>query len=309
MKISGLWLNLLLASFVCARAQVTVEVTQEQQQFLAGEALKVAVRITNLSGQELHLGAEDDWLEFSVESRDGMVVPKIGEAPVVGAFTLESSKVAIKRVDLAPYFQLIQPGNYQVVATVRIREWNRDLVSPAKIFDVIQGMTLWEQDVGIPKANESPESQPEIRRYILQQANNSRGRIRLYLRITDAYNKTLRVLPIGPMVSFGKPESQVDKLNNLHVLCQEGPNSYNYTVCNLQGDVITHQTYEYSNSRPRLRPGDDGSISVSGGNRRVAANDVPPPKQEDLSEDTPLQAPDSKSAPAANPPALAKPSH
>src|SRR5579862_3521982 len=104
MKISGSPLILLLGSLACASAQVTVEVTQDQQQFLPGEALKLAVRITNLSGQVLHLGGEEDWLTFAVESRDGTVVPKVGEAPVVGEFTLESSKVAIKRVDLAPYF-------------------------------------------------------------------------------------------------------------------------------------------------------------------------------------------------------------
>src|SRR5256885_12627504 len=112
MKKSG-WragLALLLAGLGCASAQVSVEVTQEQQQFLSGESLKVAVRITNLSGQDLQLGADEDWLRFAVESRDGIVVPKLGEALVAGAFVLPSSKVAIKPVDLAPHFALLQSG-------------------------------------------------------------------------------------------------------------------------------------------------------------------------------------------------------
>src|SRR5215813_6939117 len=116
MKISEFWLGILLVSIVSGSAQVTVEVTQEQQQFLPGEELKAVVRITNLSGQTLHLGGEDDWLTFALESREGTVVPKVGEAPVLGEFVLESSKVAIKRVDLAPYFSLAQPGRYQIVA-------------------------------------------------------------------------------------------------------------------------------------------------------------------------------------------------
>jgi hypothetical protein len=115
MKMSGFCLGLLLSSAVAASAQVTVEVTQEQQQFLPGEELKVAVRITNLSGQTLYLGGEEDWLSFALESREGVVVPKTGEAPVLGEFALESSKVAIKRVDLAPYFTLTRSGAYQVV--------------------------------------------------------------------------------------------------------------------------------------------------------------------------------------------------
>lgn len=282
MKISGSWLSLWLASIACASAQVTVEVTQDQQQFLAGEALKVTVRITNLSGQALRLGDEEDWLTFALESREGIVLPKIGEAPVLGAFTLESSKAAIKRVDLAPYFTVTQPGAYQIVATVHIRGWSGELTSPPTTFHLIQGSKLWEQEVGVPGSAAVTNGQPEIRRYTLQQANYIRGQIRLYLRVTDAYAKPIRVLAIGPMVSFGRPEPQIDRSSNLHVLCQEGPFSFSYTVCNLQGDVIARQTYDYSETRPRLRLDDDGNISVVGGTRHIAANDVPGAPQEDL---------------------------
>lgn len=287
MKISGLWLPLLLAWLPCARAQVTVEVTQDQEQFLPGEAVKVAVRITNLSGQALHLGREADWLTFALESREGTVVPKLGEAPVLGPFTLDTSKVAIKRVDLAPYFMLTQPGSYQIVATVRIHEWNRELTSAPKSFDVIQGVKIWEQDVGVPKTPDVGGTEPEIRRYILQQANYIRGQIRLYLRVTDRYGKPIRVVPIGSMVSFGRPEPQIDRTSNLHVLHQDGGSSFNYDVFNSQGDLLVRQTYEYFDSRPRLRIDDDGNVKVVGGTRRIASNDIPAPKADDDALTTP----------------------
>src|SRR5262252_999006 len=104
MKRISLWVWLLWCTLAPALAQVTVEVTQEQDQFLPGEAIPAAVRITNHSGQTLRLGAEDDWLTFSVESHDRSIVPKFAEVPVRGEFMLPSSKVATKRVDLAPYF-------------------------------------------------------------------------------------------------------------------------------------------------------------------------------------------------------------
>ena len=50
-----------------ASAQVTVDVLLDQEQYLPNEAMPVAVRITNRSGQPLHLGAEADWLTFSVQ--------------------------------------------------------------------------------------------------------------------------------------------------------------------------------------------------------------------------------------------------
>ncbi len=288
MKISGTWSSatLLLASLSFASAQVTVEITQEQRQFVSGEALKAAVRITNLSGQTLHLGADPDWLTFEIATRDGQVVPKLADAPVTGEFVLDSSKVAVKRVDLAPYFGLSQAGNYQVVATVHLPGWKRELASAPKSFDVIQGVKLWEQEVGVPKAPGNSTGEPEIRRYVLQQANYYRGQLRLYVRVTDNYGKAIRVTPIGPIVSFGRPERQVDKSSSLHLLFQEGASAFNYTVCNLAGEIIAHQTYDYVDSRPRLRVDDEGNISVYGGNRRVTATDVPPPKSDDDADAT-----------------------
>ena len=70
MKALGLSLILLAVGLAPASAQVTVEVTQDQDQFLPGEALTTAVRITNRSGQSLRLGEDNDWLVFSVQGRE-----------------------------------------------------------------------------------------------------------------------------------------------------------------------------------------------------------------------------------------------
>jgi len=252
----------------------------------------------------LQLGAEEGWLSFAIESGEGVVVPKLGDAPVAGAFVLPSSKVAIKRLDLAPYFLVSRPGTYQIVATVRIKGWHYELTSPPKSFDVIQGAKLWEQEVGVPKPAGSANSEPETRRYILQQANYVRGQIRLYLRVTDLYGKPIRVLSLGQMVSFGRPEPQIDRLSNLHVLSQDGPSSFCYTVCNLDGEVTARRTYEYIDSRPRLRADTDGTVTVVGGTRRVTANDVPPPRLDDSGE----PVPPATNAPAAGQLSVTKPS-
>ena len=88
-----------------------MKLSLEQDQFLPGETLPVTVQVTNNSGQTLHLGADADWLKFSVESADdSFVVMKNADPPVVGAFDLGSSEVATKRVDLAPYFVMTPRG-------------------------------------------------------------------------------------------------------------------------------------------------------------------------------------------------------
>ena len=292
MKALGLWLLLLAATLSPVSAQVTVELTPEQEQFLPAESLAVAVRITNRSGQNLRLGQGEDWLTFSVESRDNQVVPKTGNAPVAGEFVLESSRVVTLRVDLAPYFLLNHSGRYSVIATVQIKDWNQEIRSQPKSFDIIEGARLWEQDIGLPDSASGTNGTPEIRKFILQQANYLRSQLRLYVRVTDASGaRTFRVFPIGPMVSFGRPEPQVDKFSNLHLLYQDGPHSYNYTVINPDGEMIARRTYDYVDKRPRLAPDAEGKVLVLGGVRRPTPRDIPPSKPDKPAEDTPKPKP------------------
>lgn len=271
MKKCAVLLALWLGAMCSATAQLKVEVTLEQEQFLPGESLPVSVRIANHSGQTLHLGKEQDWLTFSIESRDGFVVLKNGDASVTGEFDLEPSKVAIKRIDLAPSFELTRSGRYVVSASVKIQEWTHLANSSPKSFTVIQGSKLWEQEFGVPGTGTN--GAPEMRRYILQQANYVRSNLRLYLRLTDGLGiRSYTVLPIGPLVSFSRVEHEVDRASNLHVMYADGPRSYLYTIINPDGQVVARRQYEYLDSRPRLQTDDQGVISVKGGVLKEAPN-------------------------------------
>ena len=179
-------------------AQVSVDLALDQDQFLPGESLMVGVRITNFSGQTLHLGKDSDWLQITIEGRDNYVVPTTADLPVQGEFDVESSKIVTRRVDVAPCFALIRPGRYMVSATVKLKDWDKELVSKQQSFDIIAGTTLWEQDVGVsgPAASHRP---PEVRKYALQQAIHLK-RMKLYVRVTDeAGTRVFRVFPIGPL--------------------------------------------------------------------------------------------------------------
>jgi hypothetical protein len=276
MRKVGLWLSLLAGLISPVWGQVSVELGTDQEQFLPGEALNVAVKVTNRSGQKLSFGTEADWLTFAVESRDGLVVPKLGEAPVAGSFELESAERGTKHVDIAPYFQMSQPGRYTVTATVRIKEWGQTVTSQPKNFNIMEGTKLWEQEFGVPTAPGATNTIPEVRKYILQQANYLKGRLRLYLRLTDATGtKVLRVVPIGLVLSFSRPEPRIDKFSNLHLLYQNWAHSFSYTVFTPDGQIVDQQTYDYADTRPRLQVDEEGRISVLGGLRRVTANGSP----------------------------------
>ena len=269
-------LGLALLTFFRASAQVSVEVATEQDQFLPSETVPVAVRITNRSGQLLHLGADADWLTFDVESADGFIVVKNGEVPVVGEFDVGSSQMATKHVDLKPYFNLTRPGRYRVVATVRIKDWGAEMASPAKSFDVISGAKLWSQDFGIPASGSATNSAPEVRKYTLEKANYLSSQLRLYVEVSDeAESHVFNVVSIGKMVSFSEPEVQLDRFSNLHVLWQSGAALFTYAVVNPDGGLAKQEIYDYVTARPRLNMSDDGNVVVVGGVRRPKENEMP----------------------------------
>ena len=255
-------------------AQVSVKVSTDQDEFLPGEALPVAARIVNRSGQTLKLGQDNSWLKFSIEARDGYVVFQTGDVPVNHEFTLESSERATVRANLAPYFHLPRAGHYFIRATVTIPEWNLQVTSDPKPFDVIQGAKLWEQDFGVPRSGSS-NAEPEMRKYALQEANYLHSQLTLYVQVTESTGKINKVFPIGRMLSFSQPEPEVDRVSNLHVLYQNGPRMFRYTVINPNGDIILRQTYDVT-TRPRLMRDADGNFNVVGGARRITHDDVPP---------------------------------
>ena len=254
-------------------AQVSVEIVLDQEQYLRDESLPVKVRISNLSGQTLHLGKEEDWVSFTVESLSGFLVPRTADPKLGAAFDLESSLTATKEVNLMPCYGLGRPGRYTVTASVKIPQWNQELITKPKTFEISNGTKVWEREFGVPATN----APPEVRKYTLIQANFLK-QMRMYVRVTDAADaKVFRVIPIGQLLSFSHPEAQIDKTSRLHLLFQSGPRSFIYTIIAPDGELIARQIHDYTDTRPVLRSGPDGRFLIVGGVRRPTSYDLPAP--------------------------------
>ncbi|MDX1951963.1 MAG: hypothetical protein SFY81_07240 [Verrucomicrobiota bacterium] len=280
----------MLLSLRAVIAQVTVEVLFDEQQYLPSETLTAKVRISNSSGKTLTFGREENWLLINVEGSDGYIVPQIKSIPVVGEFSLESSQVGTKRIDLAPYFELSKIGRYRATAVVRVPGFEGQFEGRSKPFDISSGSTIWETTFGVPEENGEGKS-TEMRKYLLVQANQGK-QIKLYVRVTDqAETHNIRVFPLGPVISFSRPEPQVDRWSNLHVLQQTGARTFSYYMITPDGFLLARETHEYApDSRPVLKADVSGKISVKGGTRRYASSDLPPDFPKDRESDEPSDA-------------------
>jgi hypothetical protein len=281
---------MLLTSLSLAPAQVTAEITMNQETFLLGEAVPAAVRVTNRSGQKLKMGEDADWLTFTIEKLGGNVVAKLSDPPVQREFTLESGQTGIRRVDFSPYFSLDRNGRYRIIANVRVKAWDSTITTAPKEFDIVNGAKIWSQEFGLPLSTGVTNSAPVVHRYSLEQANYLRTQLRLYLRITDVDDeRVIKVVHVGPMVSISKPTPQIDRGNNLHVLYQHTAHGYLYVVIRPDGEILARQTHEIAESRPKLVGDENGNFRVVGGLRLPSDNDLPALKlsETDATQQTP----------------------
>ncbi|HXF09520.1 MAG TPA: hypothetical protein VN625_01965 [Desulfuromonadaceae bacterium] len=276
---------------------IGVEVKLDQEQFLPGETLPITVRVFNNAGQTLHLGADANWLTFTIVSLDdNSAVIKTGDPDVIKTFDLGSTEVATKRLDIAPYYELKRRGRYRLTATVHIAEWGSDVNSAPKEFDIIDGAELWSRDFGVPST--ATDRPPEVRKYVLEEANYLRKQLRMYVLVTDqSRRQVFNVKQVGPMVSFSQPEVQLDPKSNLHVLYQSGAQTFIYSVINPDGKIEQQDIYDLFDTRPHLGVDQDGTMKVIGGVRRVKPGELPtivPPPQLAPTSPPPATVKDSK---------------
>jgi hypothetical protein len=248
-----------------------------QEQYLPDEDLQLTVKIVNRSGQDVILGTENDWITFSVIGDDNFVCPKLGEMPAKAAFVLHSGEVGTRALNPTPYFDFHRPGRYHLTAHIKIPQWHQEIICHSVGFTVGTGSplpNLGNLQFGLPLPPGATNMVPEVRKYSLLKVSYV-DQLKLYFRLTDSSNKTLRVYPIAGMTSFSDPEAQIDRYNNLHVLHQIGARAFNYSIINPNGQMVVRQTYDYGRSRPSLRVNEDGRVFVGGGFRHYSPSDYP----------------------------------
>ncbi len=283
MKFAGHSL-MFLTFAVVAHAQLEMDLVTEQRQFLAGEELRIGVRIGNVSGQTLRFGEDEDWVTFTFDPNDRVRVTQSSPVPTVDPFSVTNSTRVTRWFDLAPHFEIVQPGHYTLNAVVRIKDWNEErVVRPIKL-EVINASTVWEQRFGVPPGPGRPAGVPEIRKYVLLQTWVHDAQ-RLYLRITDeGETKIHKVVGIDRILQMNDPIMPlIDQDSRLHVLHRTGRISYNYSVFDTDGRLLIRQRHDYNEltgSRPTLRTREGGEVIIFGGVRKNTPYDVPPSERE-----------------------------
>jgi hypothetical protein len=253
----------LIFAAASAHAQIQLDLKFKRVQYVAYEPVIATVQITNLAGRDIELRDENEqrWFGFEVKRDEDNFLPVADHAPEP-PLKIEAGKTVVRKINLAPQFPVHDLGPYHVRANVFFADLNKFFYSPAKVFHVVNARPIWQRTVGVP---EGMQDAGATRTFSLL-SNRFPDHTKLYVRVE---NKDTGVVyttySLGRAIAFDEPQAELDQLNRLHVLHCEAPRTWAYSQVGTNGQLLAHQTFLETKSRPKLRRADDGAVIVKGG--------------------------------------------
>lgn len=243
------------------QAQVQVDLTFPRALYIRYEPLIATVTMVNLSGRPLLLSdtAEVPWFSFQIESQNGRVVTPRGSGFGRDPVAIGPGETLRRTVNLTPLYRLDDFGRYTVRASVYDASLNRYFSSPARTIEITEGRVLWQQIIGHPVEGTS--------RQVTLLAHRLKNFTAAYLRILDPDRNTVYCTHrLGPIVSYGSPQVEIDAANEVHVLQMSSPRNFVYSHIGLNGEVRQRQAYsQTSKVRPSMQRTPEGGVMVVGG--------------------------------------------
>ncbi len=284
-------LRLLLLALVCAAAmpahgQITVALDIKRRIHVRYEPIIATVRITNLSGRDLMLhDAEQPWFGFDVTgATTEVLVPPRNPDYHLDPLEIKIGETVKRTVDLTKLYGISEYGTHRVKATIFAQPLNKLFASQARLVEITEAKTIWQQTVGVPDTLKNAGRNHTVK--LLEFQDDKRY---LYVRVEDEEQSYVFCTHrIGHMIDGTTPQMQFDTSNNLYILHLVAPKTYFLTNIGVNGEWLGQHTYETAKTRPALRRLADGTIQLVGGHRMDVATRAPgappavaPPKLSD----------------------------
>lgn len=222
-----------------AFAQIEVKLEPTRQEFLVGESVTLKLTFVNHSDRAVTLCNGDDyrWLNFNIKQR-GSTYPV--NAKVLAKYpplTLSAGSKRAYEVDVKPYFNLDNEGNYSVTATIILPGGKQTQTSNNSTFALRQGGVVKSFDI-------SARGQ---RLKVSVKMLTVKGRACLFGQVSNPdTNGVLGACFLGHYLSFMKPCIMLDSAMNLHMLCQSTPEYFTYSIMNTYGKRSSYKLYRRS---------------------------------------------------------------
>jgi hypothetical protein len=255
------WLTL-LGFFVClgpARGQIAASLQVTRKMHVAGEPVLAVVTITNHAGRTLIFQSDGrfQWLNFMVRDASGnMVNPRLNK--MFGPMKIDAGQTLAREVDLTQYFQLTEPGNFAVVASIREPGESETMSHTNKVFfNQNNGRTYWSQKIGLGGGSSA------TREYRLIHFTDE-SKSYLYAQIRDAPSgRALRTFRLGEVLMLRRPQVTVDRSQRMNVMYLGTATMWVHCVVDKDGNLLGSQIHQRGPvGDPRLVAAGNGTVQV-----------------------------------------------
>jgi hypothetical protein len=251
---------MLLLGAGAAEAQLAAALQVPKKQNVTGEPVIAVVTITNHSGRELVFQSDGrfQWLDFNVRKSNGNPVnPK--SRVLFGPMKIAAGQTLAREVDLAQHFQLGEPGNFTVSATINAPGQNTPGTTTNRaFFNLVNGRIHWSQKVGTQGTG------GKIREFrVLNYTGDSRSQIYAQI-VDDSTGQFVRTFLLGDMLMLRKPVCTVDRQQRMHVMFLATPSMWVHCVVDTDGKLVNRQIHQSAaQGDPKLLTLGDGSVQVA----------------------------------------------
>ncbi len=264
----------LMALASTASAQLSVRLRLDREKYLLYEPVSATVQVDNFGAAALKLDDAESapWLRFEVLHKNGRRASVVGSGFLAGSTTLKPGEAVARSANLVAFYNIRDVGEYRVRAIVKAAGLGGGFVSNELAFFVVGGRMIWTKSVGVA----GNKDKNTWRTYSLLTLRID-PYDRLYARVENEREELVYgVIPLGPSVTLGAPQAEVDRQARLHVLHQIAPRHFNYAVISMNGAVLNRDSYSDFESRPELRRAEDGDLKVIGGERIASSPSAVP---------------------------------
>jgi hypothetical protein len=172
---------------------------------------------------------------------------------------IAAGQTMAREVDLSQHFQLSEPGNFTVAATIKPPgETAEGTATNRAFFSMVNGRPYWSQKVGVAGGSGNTR---EFR--LLNFAGDSKTY--LYAQVVDGLTgQFVRTFPLGEVLMLRRPLCTVDRQQRMNVLFLATPSMWVHCVVDTDGKLVNRQIHQRPpQGDPQLLTLADGSVQVA----------------------------------------------
>lgn len=249
-----------------ASAQINLDLKLDRNLYIADEPITGELIIVNMAGRDLIFGESGgmQWLDFNITDGAGYLISPVAGETSERPIVLTAGQTYKHKVVINRRYPMSKLGTYRIKASVHFPQMNRVFETKLVTVQVTDGQAMWSQIVGVPQGY--PDA-GRFREYsLITYYHGARSRA-LYFRLKDSDSGVVyRTYSLGDYLALRQPTHAIDSQNQLHILHMTGPQTYKYTVINIEGEAVKQRIlYEKGSNRPELKSNSYGEVTLVGG--------------------------------------------